>query len=149
MMPVPAYRYPNLVQPQALEIPRIYGGGLLGRAYGLPPPGGLLQPAMWDRVRQQQGLLGTEGGGRGMEGGGGRGFTPGPAPAPGELPLHGGGMRSGGEKPRYNWNWNESYREYTTVLPKTGMKVTAIPSSNYNRADAEGVARRNMSVQFS
>src|SRR5262245_7809348 len=121
-----------------------YNSGLLSRA--LRPSGGLLQPVMWDRVRREQGLLGTEGGGRGMEGGGGRGYTPprGWTSEPGELPRR----PTGGEK--LDWKWNDSYREYTTVLPKTGMKVTAIPTSNYNRPPGpDSNIRQNMSVQFS
>lgn len=75
-MPVPPIRFPS-AQPQQLPIPRIYGGGLLGRALGMEPLGGLLQqvgtvirgPNRWFRGEvAQEGLLGPMGGGGGIRG---------------------------------------------------------------------------------
>src|SRR5262245_48883474 len=143
-MPIPAYRMPGLLQP--MVIPR-FQGLLEGRAFGLPGPGagGLLQPAMWDRVRQQQGLLGpygTEGGGRGMAGGGGMG----------ELPLQGGSVgsrnvrHSGGDpaagRPTFDWAYSEMSGRYNTTLP-SGVKVDARPTWS-NTA-----GRDNLNVEFS
>lgn len=103
--------------------------GLLGKPIPYTATRGLLTPVMWDRVRRSQGLLGTEGGGRGMGGGGGRGFTP----QPGELPLRGGGERSrnvrhsGAERPTFDWRLNPDYHYYEVTLPKSGVRVSAEP----------------------
>src|SRR5262245_54582469 len=110
-MPLPAYRFPGLLQP---EIPRIYGGGVEGRALGLPPPGmpvtgGLLQPAVFDRLRAQRGLgllsgEGTEGA-PGMRGGGGG--------RPGGL-----GRNAPYEPARkFRWEQHEGYSDFQTVTP--------------------------------
>ena len=144
-MPIPGHRYPGLLQPSG--IPRIYGGGVEGRALGMAPPGvpvtpqgGLLQPVVFDRLRAQRGmgLLGTEGAPMMRGGGYGRSaieMEPKAAPK-GKMPAS-----------KFRWTRDPDGGDYTTVTP-SGVKVYMEPRGggstevsffqNYERAVASG-----------
>ena len=106
--------------------------GLLGK----PKPyteRGLLTPVMWDRVRRQQGLLGTEGEGRVVGG-----YTP----RSGELPMSGGGMRKSAP-PKYDWKMND-YGYWEVTLPQSKVRMSAEPRPSY-REDG----RQDLNIIFS
>jgi hypothetical protein len=110
------------IEPPRRMTPYGPAGGLLDVRPGVTAPvwstPGLLQPAIWDRVRR--GLLGTEGM-RGPYGGGQR-----------ELPLSGGSARGRAEPkeykpPKIDWAYSEQSGIFATTTP-SGVRVHLHPT---------------------
>ena len=103
-MPFPAYRLPNVVQPKP-EPPTRMRGLLEGRVFGYDMPGaGLLQPAVFDRLRNERGmgLLGSEG--------------------EGVARPRGGSARTTVTPKRFKWT--EQGRDHGVAETKSGLRVT-------------------------